>query len=205
MKLYDFAIIGEVEERNDCDQVQRDRRRARRRLGRQRLWIQHTKVGLWLDGPFDGFTVQSNRILDQTADGLNLHQGISHVTVDNNFLRNTGDDGLAMWSEHQADHDNTFSHNTVLLPILANNIAIYGGHDNTVSDNVVADTQTRAAASTSPTGSARFAGRHHHRRTQHHAARRCARPELAVRRRRAVVRRPRRRDERHGRTSPTPT
>ncbi|WP_410645146.1 discoidin domain-containing protein [Amycolatopsis sp. lyj-346] len=34
-----------------------------------------------------------------------------------------------------------FSFNTVLLPILANNIAVYGGHDNTVSDNVVADNQ----------------------------------------------------------------
>jgi hypothetical protein len=105
------------------------------------LWIQHTKVGLWLDGPFDGLTVTGNRILDQTADGLNLHRGISHVTVTNNFLRNTGDDGLAMWSEHEANHDNTFSFNTVIAPILANSIAIYGGRDISVTDNVVAETQ----------------------------------------------------------------
>ncbi|GAB3166410.1 glycosyl hydrolase family 28-related protein [Amycolatopsis stemonae] len=141
VKLYDFAIIGQVDARVDCDQSNAVGGALGGGSVVQNLWLQHTKVGLWLDGPFDGLTVSGNRILDQTADGLNLHQGISHVTVTNNFLRNTGDDGLAMWSEHDADHDNTFSFNTVLLPILANNIAIYGGHDNTVSDNVVADNQ----------------------------------------------------------------
>jgi hypothetical protein len=137
VKLYNFAIIGQVNERVDCDQANG--------IGGgsvvSGLWIQHVKVGLWLDGPFDGLTVTGNRILDTTADGLNLHQGISHVTVTNNFNRNTGDDGLAMWAEHDADHDNTFSFNTVELPILANNIAIYGGYGNTVSDNIVSDTQ----------------------------------------------------------------
>ncbi|WP_103352131.1 discoidin domain-containing protein [Amycolatopsis sp. CA-128772] len=141
VKLYDFAIIGQVDARVDCDQSNAIGGALGGGSVVQNLWLQHTKVGLWLDGPFDGLTVAGNRILDQTADGLNLHQGISNVTVTNNFLRNTGDDGLAMWSEHDADHHNTFSSNTVLLPILANNIAVYGGHDNTVSDNVVADNQ----------------------------------------------------------------
>ncbi|MET8999967.1 discoidin domain-containing protein [Amycolatopsis sp. NPDC004169] len=141
VKLYDFAIIGQVDARVDCDQSNAIGGALGGGSVVQNLWLQHTKVGLWLDGPFDGLTVSGNRILDQTADGLNLHQGISNVTVTNNFLRNTGDDGLAMWSEHDADHHNTFSFNTVLLPILANNIAVYGGHDNTVSDNVVADNQ----------------------------------------------------------------
>jgi len=141
VKLYDFAIIGEVTERVDCDQANAIGGALGGGSVVTGLWIQHTKVGLWLDGPFDGLTVSGNRILDQTADGLNLHQGISHVTVTNNFLRNTGDDGLAMWSEHDADHDNTFSFNTVVAPILANDIAIYGGSDNSVTDNVVAETQ----------------------------------------------------------------
>ncbi|NBH09601.1 discoidin domain-containing protein [Amycolatopsis sp. SID8362] len=141
VKLYDFAIIGQVDARVDCDQSNAIGGALGGGSVVQNLWLQHTKVGLWLDGPFDGLTVSGNRILDQTADGLNLHQGISNAVVTNNFLRNTGDDGLAMWSEHDADHHNTFSFNTVLLPILANNIAIYGGHDNTVSDNVVADNQ----------------------------------------------------------------
>ena len=58
------------------------------------------------------------------ADGLNLHDGISHVTVSQTYVRNSGDDGLAMWSENHADHDNTFSANTVVLPMLANGIAV---------------------------------------------------------------------------------
>ena len=59
--------------------------------------------------------------------------------MSNNFVRNTGDDGLAMWSERTANADNTFDHNTVQTPTLANGIAIYGGTDNTVSNNLIAD------------------------------------------------------------------
>jgi hypothetical protein len=141
VELHDFAIIGEVTQRVDCDQANAIGGALGGGSVVSGLWLQHTKVGLWLDGPFDGLTVTGNRILDQTADGLNLHQGISHVTVTNNFLRNTGDDGLAMWSEHDADHDDTFSFNTVIAPILANGIAIYGGRDIRVTDNVVSETQ----------------------------------------------------------------
>jgi hypothetical protein len=142
--LSDFAIIGEVQERNDGAQVNAIGGALGGGSVVSNLWLQHTKVGLWLDGPFDGLTVTGNRILDQTADGLNLHKGITNTVVSNNFVRNTGDDGLAMWAEQpQTDANDTFSHNTVILPILANNIAIYGGRDITVSDNVVADTLTQ--------------------------------------------------------------
>jgi hypothetical protein len=143
VKIYDFAIFGEVTDRNDGAQVNAVGGALGGGSVVSNIWMQHTKVGLWLDGPFDGLTVTGNRILDVTADGLNLHNGISHTTVTQNFLRNTGDDGLAMWSDQNADHDNTFSFNTVELPILANNIAIYGGRDNSVTDNVVSDTQTQ--------------------------------------------------------------
>ena len=143
VKLYDFAIFGEVTDRNDGAQVNAIGGALGGGSVVSNIWMQHTKVGLWLDGPFDGLTVSGCRILDVTADGLNLHKGISHVTVTNNFIRDTGDDGLAMWSEVNADHDNTFSFNTVLTPVLANNIAIYGGHDNAMTDNVVADTQSQ--------------------------------------------------------------
>jgi hypothetical protein len=59
--------------------------------------------------------------------------------VSNNFLRNTGDDALATWSERISDAGNTFDHNTVQTPVLANGIALYGGTDNTVSNNLIAD------------------------------------------------------------------
>jgi len=107
------------------------------------LWIQHTKVGMWFDGPTDGLTVSDCRIQDTTADGVNLHDGVSHVTVQNTFVRNTGDDGMAMWSDQNADHDDAFIHDTVEQPQLANGFAVYGGHDNTVSDDLAADTVTQ--------------------------------------------------------------
>jgi hypothetical protein len=141
--MHDFAIIGEVDERVDCDQVNGIGGAIGGGSVISGLWIQHTKVGLWLDGPFDGLTVAHNRILDQTADGLNLHKGVSNVVVEHNFVRNSGDDGLAMWSETVPNHDNVFRFNTVIAPILANNIAIYGGADISVTDNVVTDTQTQ--------------------------------------------------------------
>ena len=59
--------------------------------------------------------------------------------MSNTFVRNTGDDGLAMWSERVANAGNTFDRNTVQTPTLANGIAIYGGTDTTVSNNLVAD------------------------------------------------------------------
>jgi hypothetical protein len=142
VRLANFAIIGEVKERNDSAQVN-GVGGALSNTTVTNLWIQHTKVGAWMDGPFTNFTFSGNRILDQTADGLNLHNGITNSTVTNNFVRNSGDDGLALWAEQNQESGNAFTFNTVILPILANNIAIYGGRDITVSDNVVADTQTQ--------------------------------------------------------------
>ncbi len=90
----------------------------------------------------DNFTVKNSRILDQTADGVNFHYGVTNSTVTNTFVRNTGDDGLAMWAENVPNVKNKFTFNTVILPILANNIVTYGGKDITISDNVMSDTIT---------------------------------------------------------------
>ncbi len=144
--LRDFAILGEVTERVDDDQVNGVGGAMGGGSLIDNLWIQHTKVGLWFDGPMDGITVRNLRILDQAADGLNFRRGVSHAVVENSFIRNAGDDGLAMWSHLDPDHDNVFRGNTIVAPILANGIAIYGGRDITVSGNLVADTLTQGGA-----------------------------------------------------------
>jgi len=140
--LSDFAIFGEVQERNDADQVNAIGG-SLAKSSVTNMWLQHTKVGMWLDGPFDGLRVSRVRIFDTTADGINFHDGITNSSVTDTFVRNTGDDGLAMWSEKNPDAHNVFSHNTVQVPTLANNIAIYGGRDNTVAHNLVSDTLTQ--------------------------------------------------------------
>lgn len=136
--LSGFAIEGDVRERIDTDQVN-GIGGAMSDSTIDGLYIHHTKVGLWFDGPMTNIKVTNNVIADQIADGLNFHIGVTDSLVQNNFLRNTGDDALAMWSEKTADARNTFDHNTVQTPVLANGIAIYGGTDNTVSNNLIAD------------------------------------------------------------------
>ncbi len=136
--LSGFAIEGDVRERIDTDQVN-GIGGALSDSTVDGLYIHHTKVGIWLDGPMTNLRITRNVIADQIADGINFHTGVTNSLVSENFIRNTGDDGLAMWSEKIADSGDTFDHNTVQTPVLANGIAIYGGTDNTVSNNLVAD------------------------------------------------------------------
>ncbi|WP_239116810.1 glycosyl hydrolase family 28-related protein [Planotetraspora phitsanulokensis] len=136
--LSGFAIEGDVRERIDTDQVN-GIGGAMSDSTIDGLYIRHTKVGLWFDGPMKNVKVTNNVIVDQIADGLNFHTGVTKSLVKNNFVRNTGDDALAMWSEKVSNTGNTFDHNTVQTPVLANGIAIYGGTDNTVSNNLIAD------------------------------------------------------------------
>ncbi|MFI9779970.1 discoidin domain-containing protein [Streptomyces sp. NPDC051956] len=139
--LKDFAIIGDIRERVDNDQVNAIGG-AMSDSTVDNVWMQHTKCGAWMDGPMDHLTIKNSRILDQTADGVNFHQGVTNSTVTHTFVRNTGDDGLAMWAEAKPNVANKFTFNTVILPILANNIVTYGGKDIVLSDNVMSDTVT---------------------------------------------------------------
>jgi hypothetical protein len=138
VRLAHFAIEGDVRERIDKDQVN-GVGGAMSDSVIEGLHIRHTKVGLWFDGPMTRTRIIDNIIVDQIADGLNFHVGVTDSVVGDNLVRNSGDDGLAMWSETAANARNTFDRNTVQTPVLANGIAIYGGTDNTVSRNLVAD------------------------------------------------------------------
>jgi Pectate lyase superfamily protein len=136
--LSGFAIEGDVRERIDTDQVN-GVGGAMSDSTIDGLYIHHTKVGMWFDGPMRNLRITGDVIADQIADGINFHTGVTDSVVSHNVIRNTGDDGLAMWSEKTEDAGDTFDHNTVQTPVLANGIALYGGADNTVSGNLVAD------------------------------------------------------------------
>ncbi|MET7369454.1 glycosyl hydrolase family 28-related protein [Streptomyces sp. NPDC005566] len=136
--LSGFAIEGDVRERIDTDQVN-GIGGAMSDSSIDGLHIRHTKVGMWFDGPMSNLRITNNVIVDQIADAINFHGGVTGSTVAHTFVRNSGDDGLAMWAEKNANTGNTFARNTVQSPVLANGIAIYGGTDNTVSGNLVAD------------------------------------------------------------------
>jgi hypothetical protein len=115
------------------------------------VWFEHTKVGVWTTqsysqaGLVNNAAVTNCRIRDTWADGLNFHYGTSNSKASNNVFRNTGDDGMAMWSDTNLDTGNTFQNNTVQLPGLANGVAIYGGKDNVVKANLIVDTVDNGA------------------------------------------------------------
>jgi hypothetical protein len=136
--LSGFTVEGDVRERIDTDQVN-GIGGAMSDSTIDGLYIHHTKVGMWFDGPMTNLRITRNVIADQIADGINFHTGVTDSVVSDNVIRNTGDDGLAMWSEKRVDARDTFDHNTVQTPVLANGIALYGGTDNTVAGNLVAD------------------------------------------------------------------
>ncbi|RDI21531.1 carbohydrate-binding protein [Lentzea flaviverrucosa] len=104
----------------------------------------HAKTGLWLKQA-DGFFAAGLRVRNTMADGLNVNGNngpTANVRVEQSTFRNTGDDGMAMWSW---DRNNTvsrsvFAFNTISLPILANGAAIYGGTDNRIEDSLISDT-----------------------------------------------------------------
>ena len=141
MHLSNFAIFGNVQMRDDSAQVN-GIGGAMSNSTVSNIWIEHMKVGAWMDGPMTNLTFSGMRIRDTTADGINLHGGVTNSTVTNSNIRNTGDDGIAPWADSSigADSDDTISNNTVQLQQLANGIAIYGGNNNTVTGNLVEDT-----------------------------------------------------------------
>ncbi|MFF5533244.1 discoidin domain-containing protein [Streptomyces cinerochromogenes] len=140
VRIKDFAVIGEVTERVDSSPDNFVNGSLGPNSSVSGMWIQHLKVGLWLTGNNDNLVVENNRVLDTTADGLNLNGTAKGVRVRNNFLRNQGDDSLAMWSLYAPDTDSSFENNTISQPNLANGIAIYGGTDIAVRNNLVSDT-----------------------------------------------------------------
>ncbi|WP_435862882.1 discoidin domain-containing protein [Streptomyces massasporeus] len=138
--IKDFAVIGEVTERVDSSPDNFVNGSLGPGSSVSGMWLQHLKVGLWLLGNNDNLVVENNRFLDMTADGLNLNGTARGVRVRNNFLRNQGDDALAMWSLYAPDVNSSFENNTITQPNLANGIAIYGGTDITVKNNLISDT-----------------------------------------------------------------
>jgi hypothetical protein len=140
VNLANFAILGSTVGRHDDSSANAIDGSLGTGSVVQGLWIQNTNVGLWLEYGNTHVTVARNVILDTDADGINLNGNATDDIMSDNLIRNTGDDGLAIWSYPAADTGDTFRHNTVEQPNLANGIAEYGGTDNTITGNLVVDT-----------------------------------------------------------------
>jgi parallel beta-helix repeat protein len=114
------------------------------------MWVQHVESSLWASGT--GGIAENNFFTDIWADGRNLNnESLSttagnNLTATNNFIRGTGDDGMAINSVGtQAGITYTpmsniiMTHNTVLAVRSGEGIGIYGGSGHVVADNYIAD------------------------------------------------------------------
>jgi len=143
--LYDFAIFGRTRFRVDSE-LSTGIAGSYSNSVVQNIWIEHNKVGVWVDGPLNSLLITGLTVRNTFADGINLHQQITNTVVEQSNVRNTGDDNLAMWADAPGEYSkNTFRFNTLQLPMLANTIGIYGGADNAANDNVCADTVVEGA------------------------------------------------------------
>jgi hypothetical protein len=139
VNLKNFAILGDTVGRHDDSTANAINGSLGTGAVVDGLWIQNTNVGLWLQYGNTNVIVRNSVILDTDADGINLNGNATGVTVRDDFVRNTGDDGLAIWSYPAVDSHDTFAWDTVEQPNLANGIAEYGGTDNTIEHDVIAD------------------------------------------------------------------
>jgi hypothetical protein len=126
------------------------------------VWIQHEGPGIWADGT--NGTVQNCRINNSWADGINLNNGNggtnnnigNNLTARNNFVRGTGDDGLAINDGSDTGtvemQSNTLVNNTVVAPWWANNTGVYGGQNDLVANNLFTDSVKNYAINIGPFG-----------------------------------------------------
>lgn len=114
------------------------------------VWMEHFECGVWLGdynaNPIrysDGARIVNCRIRNNLADGVNFCQGTSYAAVINCNIRNSGDDGLAMWCNNyngaKNETGNVFCYNTVEHVWRAGAIAVYGGTDQKVYNNYIAE------------------------------------------------------------------
>jgi uncharacterized protein YjdB len=115
------------------------------------VWVEHFECGFWIAGydppyPIDVTTnlvISRARIRNNYADGVNFCQGTSSSVVEYSNIRNSGDDGLAMWPNNAfsapTERDNIFRYNTIENTWRAGGIAIFGGTGHQVHHNIIRD------------------------------------------------------------------
>ena len=140
--LSDFAIAGKLTYRNDSEPNDGLGYYFGTNSTISRIWVTHTKTGFWLENA-NGLVIDSCRIRNTIADGINLNTGMRGTIVTNCTTRSTGDDCFAIWPESGTATYviglNTFTHCTGQLPFLANGGAIYGAVSNTIEDCAFTD------------------------------------------------------------------
>jgi len=147
-KFYNFAIMGTTTTRND-DSSAENAFSGSGGTGTyiESIWVEHKKCAVWMDGNTNGLVITKSRFRNLMADAVNFSAGTSNSSVTNTHVRYSGDDSLATWSPsgRASSNANVFDSNTIQLPWLANGIALYGGSNHSITNNLIYDTVTGGA------------------------------------------------------------
>jgi hypothetical protein len=110
----------------------------------QNVWIKTYGAGIWVGG-FDG-TVRNCRVRNTYADGITINNGkvlsAERILIENNHVRGCGDDGIAVHSFEASpnpSHHCIIRNNTVVAVWWGSNIAIGGGSDHLIENNLSQD------------------------------------------------------------------
>jgi uncharacterized protein YjdB len=115
------------------------------------VWVEHFECGFWIAGydppyPIDitnDLIITRARIRNNYADGVNFCQGTSNSVVEYSSVRNSGDDGLAMWPNNfqgaPQERNNIFRYNTIENTWRAGGIAIFGGTGHQIYRCIIKD------------------------------------------------------------------
>jgi hypothetical protein len=145
--IADFAIFGKLNYRSDKEPNDGIIGARSENSTITRIWVEHTKVGMWFYG-CNNVVVDSCRLRNTLADGINFCTDTSNSVVQNCTTRNTGDDCFAMWPTASDESFvqqvpspglNVFRHCTGQQPFLANGGAIYGGANNRIENCLFTD------------------------------------------------------------------
>jgi hypothetical protein len=138
--FHDFAISGDITVRVDRNPHCAIEVKPGNNNRFENLWLEHAKCGFWVSGA-NNMSIKNCRIRNFFADGINLSFLTKNSSIENCDLRNLGDDAIALNSEQNRDcNGNTVKNNTIRVPYHASGIAVYGGGDNVIQDNLVYDT-----------------------------------------------------------------
>lgn len=119
------------------------------------VWVEHFETGMWFadydfateGAPQDitsNLLITNARIRNNYADGVNFAEGSNHCTVEHTNIRNSGDDGFAVWSSDNWGHGVPGTHNVLQYSTVENvwragGVAFHGADGHGVNHVLIRD------------------------------------------------------------------
>ena len=104
------------------------------------VWVSNTYGAGLLGSNATGIVIKNCRVFGTFADAIHIARKSVNCLAENNLVRNSGDDGLAIVTYNSAGcHDIIYRHNSVWYNYWGRGITMIGGDHNILEYNMVAD------------------------------------------------------------------